>query len=48
MADKFLCVMAQYDKETEQKLKKIQKILTDNGFAGKQTNHNYTLFQAEE
>lgn len=37
MADKFLCVMAQYGKETEQKLKKIQKILLDNGFVGKQT-----------
>lgn len=37
MKDKFLCVMAQYDEETEQKLKKIQKILLDNGFKGKQT-----------
>ena len=37
MNDKFLCVMAQYDEETEQKLKKIQKVLLDNGFDGKQT-----------
>lgn len=37
MKDKFLCVMAQYDEETEQKLKKIQNILLDNGFVGKQT-----------
>jgi 2'-5' RNA ligase len=39
MKDKFLCVMAQYDKETELKLKEIQKVLSDNGFIGKQT-HN--------
>jgi 2'-5' RNA ligase len=37
MKDKFLCVMAQYDKETELKLKEIQKLLSDNGFMGKQT-----------
>lgn len=37
MKDKFLCVMAQYDEGTEQKLKKIQKVLLDNGFVGKQT-----------
>ena len=37
MKDKFLCVMAQYDMETEQKLKEIQKLLLDNGFVGKQT-----------
>lgn len=37
MKEKFLCVMAQYDEETEQKLKKIQKILSDNGFKGRQT-----------
>lgn len=37
MKDKILCVMAQYDKETELKLKEIQKILLDNGFLGKQT-----------
>ncbi|WP_297420932.1 2'-5' RNA ligase [Clostridium sp.] len=37
MEDKFLCVIAQYDKETEQKLKEIQKVLLDNGFVGKQT-----------
>lgn len=35
--DKFLCVMAQYDEETEQKLKEIQKLLSDRGFVGKQT-----------
>jgi len=37
MKDKFLCVMAQYDKVTELKLKEIQKLLSDNGFVGKQT-----------
>ncbi|WML45058.1 hypothetical protein [Neobacillus sp. PS3-40] len=37
MKNKFLCVMAQYDKITELKLKKIQKVLSDNGFVGKQT-----------
>ncbi|WP_346961864.1 2'-5' RNA ligase [Clostridium sp.] len=37
MKDKFLCVMAQYDKETELKLKEIQKLLLNNGFVGKQT-----------
>lgn len=37
MKDKFLCVMAQYDRETELKLKEIQKLLLDNGFVGKQT-----------
>lgn len=39
MEDKFLCVMAQYDKETELKLKEIQKLLLDNGFIGKQTSN---------
>ena len=37
MNDKFLCVMAQYDEETEHKLKKIQNVLLDKGFVGKQT-----------
>jgi 2'-5' RNA ligase len=37
MKDRFLCVMALYDKETELKLKEIQKVLRDNGFMGKQT-----------
>ena len=37
MKDKFLCVMAQFDIETEQKLKELQQILKDNGFVGKQT-----------
>lgn len=39
MNDKFLCVIAQYDEETEQKLNKIQKVLLDNGFVGKQTTN---------
>ena len=37
MKDKYLCIMAQFDMETEQKLKKIQRILLDNGLTGKQT-----------
>jgi 2'-5' RNA ligase len=37
MKDKFLCVMAQYDMETEQKLKEIQNLLKEKGFVGKQT-----------
>ena len=37
MKDKFLCVLAQYDSQTEHKLKDMQKILVDNGFTGKQT-----------
>jgi 2'-5' RNA ligase len=37
MKSKFLCVMAQYDNKTELKLKEIQKVLSDNGFVGKQT-----------
>lgn len=37
MKDKFLYVIAQYDMETELKLKKIQKVLLNNGFVGKQT-----------
>ena len=37
MKDKFVCVMAQYDMETEQKLKEIQNLLAYNGFIGKQT-----------
>ena len=37
MKDKFLCIMAQFDKETELRLKEIQKVLLDNGFVGKQT-----------
>lgn len=37
MKDKFLCVLAQYDMETEQRLKEIQKLLKSNGFTGKQT-----------
>lgn len=37
MKDRFLCVMAQFDKETELRLKEIQRGLFDNGFRGKQT-----------
>jgi hypothetical protein len=37
MNDKFLYVLAQYDKETQLKLNKIQKVLSDNGFIGRQT-----------
>ena len=37
MKDKFLCVMAQYDEETERKLNKIQRALTQAGFVGRQT-----------
>lgn len=37
MKDKFLCVMAEYDKQTDDKLKAILKVLFDNGFVGKQT-----------
>lgn len=37
MKDKFLCVMAEYDRETDKKLKHIQNVLFDNGFKGKQT-----------
>jgi 2'-5' RNA ligase len=46
MKDKFLCVMAQYDERTELKLKEIQKLLSDNGFVGRQTPnlpHHITL-----
>lgn len=39
MEDKFLCVMAQYDEETNLKLRNIERILIDEGFTGKQT-HN--------
>lgn len=37
MKEKFLCVMAEYDRETDEKLKAVQKVLFDNGFVGKQT-----------
>jgi 2'-5' RNA ligase len=37
MKDKFLCVFAQYDKHTQIKLNKIQKVLSDNGLIGRQT-----------
>lgn len=37
MRDKFLCVMAQFDKETEEKLGGIYKGLSEAGFVGNQT-----------
>lgn len=37
MQDKFLCVIAQYDNETEKELNKIQKALREAGFVGNQT-----------
>lgn len=37
MRDKFLCVMAQFDKETEEKLGRIYKELLEAGFVGNQT-----------
>lgn len=37
MRDKFLCVMAQFDKETEEKLGRIYKRLLEAGFVGNQT-----------
>lgn len=37
MKQKFLCVMAEYDRVTDKKLEVIQKVLRDKGFVGKQT-----------
>lgn len=37
MKEKFLCVMAEYDRETDEKLKAVQRVLFNNGFVGKQT-----------
>lgn len=37
MRDKFLCVMVQFDKETEEKLGRIYKQLLEAGFVGNQT-----------
>lgn len=37
MKDKFLCIIAQYDDETEKELNKIQKALREAGFVGNQT-----------
>jgi 2'-5' RNA ligase len=37
MKEKFLFVIAQYDKGTESRLKEIQMLLWNNGFVGKQT-----------
>ncbi|WFR59836.1 2'-5' RNA ligase family protein [Anaerocolumna sp. AGMB13025] len=39
MQDKFLCILAQYDMETEQRLKELQQILSINGFNGTQTQN---------
>lgn len=37
MDNKFLCLMAQFDTETESKLKEIQNLLLEKGFIGEQT-----------
>lgn len=37
MNKKFLCLMAQFDIETENKLKEIQNLLREEGFIGEQT-----------
>ena len=37
MEDKILCILAQYDEETQEKLKAIQQVLRENGFVGRQT-----------
>ena len=37
MNNKFLCLMAQFDVETENKLKEIQNLLREEGFIGEQT-----------
>ena len=37
MKDKFLCLLATFDKETSIKIKKIESILNAEGFTGKQT-----------
>lgn len=39
MKDKFLCAMAQYDEKMEKELGRIQKVLLDEGFIGKQTSN---------
>jgi len=37
MKDRFLCVLAQYDSNTEKKLNEIQKSLRESGLLGRQT-----------
>jgi hypothetical protein len=37
MAEKYRCVMAGFDAETEAKLAELQNLLYENGFAGTQT-----------
>lgn len=37
MNEKYLCVLAEYDKKTEETLKRIQEILAENNIIGKQT-----------
>ena len=37
MDNKFLCLMSQFDTETERKLKEIQNLLKEVGFTGEQT-----------
>lgn len=39
MDNKFLCLMAQFDAETENKLKEIQNLLKEEGFIGEQTSN---------
>lgn len=37
LREKFLCVMAQYDEKTQQKLNELHHLLASNGFTGEQT-----------
>ncbi|MHC1735478.1 MAG: 2'-5' RNA ligase family protein [Erysipelotrichaceae bacterium] len=39
MKETFLCVMAQYDAETEMKLADLQRKMTEAGFIGRQSKH---------
>lgn len=46
MKDKFLCLLAQFDKETQEKLNGYYSILQQNGFVGNQTKnipYHFTL-----
>lgn len=46
MKDKFLCLLAQFDKETQEKLNGYYDILQQNGFVGNQTKklpYHFTL-----
>jgi len=46
MKDKFLCLLAQFDKETQERLTGYYDILRQNGFVGNQTNnlpYHFTL-----